>query len=314
MPDQQIDMTDPLGRLIASDAWLRPSRAFRLLTFGLATTLAVAAAGLLARSTAGPWWTGTLTVVSLALFGLGWRIQMTGGIDLYQRGLIWIRGRRRQTVYWSDIREVYRVRGGAGRRWGSKRRWHCRLVRHRGRTLRLDRIEGLGSLSTRIQSQVTRCQLPSARETLRAGHPIRFGSRLTLSREGLQVDRQFLPWHAVREIALDEGRGLRIRSSSDRPHVIHLSASEVPNLELLGSLLEEIRKQITSSRSSDNRAVELEADTLVPSEGERDPGSDPSDLLLAGYDWEDIRTVLQGECSLDELLSRGPRRRPRHPR
>ena len=138
-----------------------------------------------------------------------------------------------------------------------------------------------------------------------------------MSRNGVQVNSKLFAWHGVREIALEEGRGLRIVGATDKTEVIHLTAAQVPNLGMLAAFLEAIRAQAASSESSHpemESTSSSDSDLLTGPDGIPSRGNDPSELLLAGFEWDDIQRVLQGEVSLEELLARGPRHRPRHPR
>ncbi len=165
----------------------------------------------------------------------------------------------------------------------------------------------------RIQTELTRRQLPGAVDSLRAGYPVRFGHQLSVCQGGLQLGTKLVRWYEVREIALDEILGVRIRYTSQTASCTQLEATEVPNLGLLAALLDSIRKEPTPDRSTPQSSRD-ESDQLLVAGGGLDESSDPHDLLLAGYDWEDVRSVLQGECTLEDLIARGPRRRPRRPR
>ena len=173
-------------------------------------------------------------------------------------------------------------------------------------------FEGLRSLGLRIQTELTRRQLPSAVEAWRSGYPVRFGSELSVYQAGLQLGTRLVRWYEVREIALDEMLGVRIRYTSPTASSTQLEATEVPNLGLLAALLDAIRKEPAAERPAPRPRDQSDSQLLAA--GGLDESCDPNDLLLAGYDWDDVRSVLQGDCTLADLLARGPRRRPRRPK
>jgi hypothetical protein len=304
-----------LGRKIASYKRLPPSRRQVGWTIALVAFVVVIAAAAIGRRIGLPWLPLGSVGLLTALLIRERLIRRAQEVALFQRGLAWSVGHHRQIVYWIEVLELYRTR----RRSGADRHvvWTCRLLRHGGRRWRLDGFEDLGILGARIESAIVRQQLPGIVQSFREGYPVRFGPQLAFSRHGVHIRSKSMAWHGVREIALEEGRGLRIVGAIDRTEVIHLTAAQVPNLGLLAVFLEAIRGQAGSSAQEAmpaEPAARADADLLAEPDRRAAFGNDPSDLLLAGFDWEDIHRVMQGEVTLEELLARGPRHRPRHPR
>ena len=112
---------------------------------------------------------------------------------------------------------------------------------------------------------------------------------------------------------MDSTHGVRIACAAPRASYLQLAATQVPNLGLLAALLDAIHNGQTPQTPLQLLGPE-DVQRPVLADGLEDPGCDPHDLLVAGYDWDDIQRMLRAECSLDELLARGPRHRPRHPR
>jgi hypothetical protein len=316
MSDQQPKMRARLGRVIASyhPAPSGPDRR-------MVAVASVAFASLVTGTGAYLTWFHRLSPVWLlpGLAGLIASVLMcrhrgvARRIDLHQQGLVRIVGRHERVLFWDQIAELYQTqRRERWRRLGhapGDARWACRIVRQDGRQLWLRDLENLRGLGQRIQAELTRRRLPAAMEAFRAGYVVRFGRKLGVSQDGLHVGVKLVPWYEVTDINIREASYIRIGQAREVVSWSQLPASQVPNLHLLAALLEAIRRG----------TVPDAPDPLSPGDGDewftdhRDP-DDVQDLLVAGYDSEEIRDVLDGDCSLDELLARGPRHRPRQPR
>ena len=247
---------------------------------------------------------------------------------LYQNGLDYQSGKRHRTLFWNQVYEIYQQPEFSNweeqlRGWGlaavlGRRRltdpdgWSYRLVQRDGRSIRLRGFESLRGLGMRIQGQIAQRQLPIAMDAFRAGYCVRFGSRLSISHHGLHFGTDLIPWNEISEISIDEASVLEVTRVGQTQACVSVACSKIPNLSVLDGIL-----QLTQEQSD---LTEVATEPLLPENDDDFEQAtalldhDDTDLLLDGFDWNDIDEVHSGQLTMDELLRRGPRHRPRRPR
>ena len=296
----------PLGQQLASyPSTRRPKMSF--LAWGAVT-------GAMAAGLVGPWsesfgWPGILIRVGVACLAVGIvvgirRFRPGPSVDLHQHGIGLVRGRKRHHIYWNQIEEIYQVP-----QWHNgpdhQLSWVLRIVRRDGRSFQLSQFESLHGLGMRIQHQIARRQLPAAIDAYRAGYSVRFGQRLIVSGAGIQCGSELIGWPEISEISIDETREIQVLRHGERRPAMRVPIAQVPNLSVLDGILRATQEQESDETSATDSSV---VDDL--SQGE----ADFTDLLSAGFDWNDLQELQSGNVSVDDLLQRGPCHRPRQPR
>lgn len=236
-------------------------------------------------------------------------------VELHQRGIVLCRGRQQKSISWEQIREIY---GSPIYRrhlpWSNPAepiRWSYRLVCRDGKRVRLAHFEGLRGLGHRIETELTKRLMPLVKDSFQAGYVIRFGRKLGVSDQGIHLGITCIPWHQIADVAVDEIDYVRIAKADNRVTWIRVPSWQVSNLQLLAKLLDSIRENMANVLD-EGRLKHDEFGVIVNSDLRVDPGHDVNDLLAQGYDLEEIREVMDGERTVEELYPR--HHRPRYPR
>lgn len=266
----------------------------------------------------------SLASVTLTL-GLACWIQRPRALQLYQNGLDYQSGRRNYRLFWNQVHEVYQVplqlattSARSGENGGATpltTGLGClyRIVKRDGRVIYLSRLESLVDLGQRIQQHVCRRQFPAALDAYRSGYLVRFGRRLSISRDGVHVHGRLIRWTQITEISIDEAAEVRIWVHGKHRPAVRISAARVPNLALLDRLLR-ASQDLPDSRDDDLDLLRSAFREMPENSTLHGIQSDSTQLLLDGYDWQDLDDLDRGEVTLDDLILRGPRHRPRQPR
>lgn len=258
---------------------------------------------------------GFCSFASGLIFLVRWRVPYK--VQLHQQGCAICHGRRKQTVLWDELREMYQSPTYFRYRipWTSTNlppvRWSYRLVCEDGRVIRLAHLEGIRGLAHRIEHELTQRLYPAANDSLQTGFIVRFGRKLGLSDQGLYLGATCIPWHQIVDVSVDEYGYVHIARAHEHISSVQVPASQVSNLQLFSRLLESVRDDITNVTKQSGMQVD-EFGVMVDTELRTDSGHDVNDLLDQGYDLEEIREVLDGERTVDELYPRHGR--PRYPR
>jgi hypothetical protein len=238
-------------------------------------------------------------------------------VDLYQKGLHWTHGRRQAVVLWDEIRELYQTpvyrRLSLLSRDSAPHDWSYRLVCRDGRKLHLGRYDGIRGLGRRMQRETSRRMMPLVVDSFQAGYIVRFGRRLAVSDEGVHLGIKCLSWHAIADITVDEADFVRVARAGHAVRWVRIPVSQVANAHVLAELLDMIRDSTARVFNLD-RVDGADGGSYRLAETRFDLTHELGDLVAQGFDVEDIREVISGECTIEELIARGPRKRPRHPR
>ena len=317
MSDRRTNSEILLGRRIASYHPVDPSPAMLLALGGVSIcSLLLGITGWLSD-----WpsrWLLVAGLVGLLFSAMALRRRRTERrIDLYQRGICLTKGRRHAIVLWDDVRELYQIPIYRPLAFLSRDSapcgWSYRLFCRDGRKLHLSGYDGIHGLGRRMQRETSRRMMPLAIDSFQAGYVVRFGRRVAISDEGVHLGFKCHSWHEVADITVDEADYVRVARAGHAVRWVRIPVSQVANAHVLAKLLDMIRD--TTARSFElNRTLEEETESYPMPERRFDLGHDLGELASQGYDVEDIREVISGESTIEELMARGPRRRPRHPR
>jgi hypothetical protein len=313
MTEHERDPSKLLGRRVATYAGDRPSR-WRIAAWSMLILLTTVqgAASCFGREVV---WSAA-TVVLAAILAAVWYLNIPRRVDLFQNGLQVQWGRRSRRVYWNQVSEVYQayLEPLGFLRPERAATWQYRLISRDGTTLRLAWLEDIRDLGQRIEQQVVDRHLPMALDAYRTGYTLRFGRQLAVNSEGIHIRYRFIPWHDVAAISMVYHDHLTVTRVGDPRPSVRLSCVHIANLRILDSVLQAVR-------AGDAREI-IDQEHRPQATGLHDalvsyasgPVEDRQQLLLQGFDGDDLDDLDAGQISLEELLRRGPRHRPRHPR
>lgn len=231
---------------------------------------------------------------------------------MHQRGLEFVQGDNRRAFLWEDICDVWQIpvysKSGQS---GSPQGWTVRIQTVHGRKLTLDGFEGGREIARRTQNAISNRLLEHYCQAFESGSWVRFGKKLAVSDEGLNVGLKPISWYEISDIFLDEEDGVRIGHCQESTSWIHLPIGSIANFQLLTQLLSWVKSnQSLTVEDAERSAGENRAVGLFETPNE----VDLSELAASGFEWDEIDDVMNGECTVDELLERGPRKRPRVPK
>jgi hypothetical protein len=129
-----------------------------------------------------------------------------------------------------------------------------------------------------------------------------------------------ISWYEISDIFLDDEDGIRIGHCQERTKWIHIPMGSISNFQLLTRFLSWVKATQSLSLEDAERQVEENRSVgLFDHHGRsgNDDGVhewDVNELAASGFEWDEIDDVVTGDCTMDELLARGPRQRPRVPK
>lgn len=255
-----------------------------------------------------------MLAVAAGLFWGYWR-QLGVRAEVYDEGFVWKNwiGAPR-VVRWDDVIAVYEFIGYY-RHYRHANQWVYTVhTRDGGRvklTMAVENVNGLGLL---VLSETGKRLLPRLLETYRSGGTVQFGEQFGINSRGFVSEQQVLPWEQTEKIAFRARGDLFIYRKGQRVPWKMLIHSKIANYPTFRAMIYEI----VSAKPAEARPIIEDAHPPTPP---REPvrgggigdlsarlGADVRDLLRDGYRMEDIHRVLDGEITLEELLSAPPRR------
>ena len=317
MSDRQTNTEIRLGQRIASYHPIDPSPLATLILGGVSLVIfMLGVSGWLSDWPSRWLLVGGLAGLVFTILSL-FRRHVVRRIDLHQQGILWRKGGRRAVVLWDEICELYQIpvyrRLPPATRNSSPTAWSYRVVCRDGRRLHLAGYEGLRGLGRHMQRETLQRIMPKVIESFQAGYIVRFGRRVAVSDEGLHLGFKCLSWHAIADIIVDEDDAIRVARAGHGVRWVRIPVSQVANVHILARLLDMIRDMTARMFDRDGPLLD-DSGPYLQSETRFDFGHELSDLVSQGYDLEDIREVMDGRYTIEELIARGPRKRPRYPR
>ena len=238
-------------------------------------------------------------------------------VHLHQHGFFVERRRHVYSFLWPEISEIYLLplrKQKKGRR--GKQRWKLKICTIDGQKLKLQGFEGIESLGRRVHQMMVKRLLARFTAAYQRGSWVQFGRKVSLSNLGIHLGVKTICWSDISDISVDPVDGVRVYCGPHAKLTTHLPVSSVANLDLFSQLLDWIeanhqerheQEYETEGELLDRRAIGV-SDQFSGSE------YDVNDLIRNGFEWEEINDVISGQCSIEDLLDRGPRRRHRYPK
>ena len=203
------------------------------------------------------WTTPALVTVlgfaSLSILGLllTWRSRGFR-ISLHTSGMVYRRGRRKETLLWEQIQRVHTAAvsyGFSSLAWGAQTT--LKLHTNDGRQFHLTHaLTDMNDLAETIKRQVYPGLLDAYRHKFNQGDPLSFGP-LSLTETGVQRDDQMLKWDHLGRVSLGRGSLLLEPSDHNKGKRIRIPAHRVPNVEICTQLIEHLRASQGGQQKSD---------------------------------------------------------------
>jgi hypothetical protein len=142
-------------------------------------------------------------------------------------------------------------------------------------------------------------------EWIRAGETIHLGGQVWLDADGLSVGGEQIPLNTIRPLSLDEqGNVVVQRLGVQEPWKV-VPAGVLEDVDLVLDVVNRLVKEVPYL---ERRSVTGWPPGSVGDVSAR-LGTDVRELWMAGYTDREIRSVLSGERTLEDLLASRPRRR-----
>jgi hypothetical protein len=138
----------------------------------------------------------------------------------------------------------------------------------------------------------------------RSGETVRLGEGVSVSLEGLLVDGVQVELNTIQPLRADDRGNIVIsRIGASEPWLV-VPAASVDNV---GVMLEAANQLVKDVPYLERRSVTGWPPGSVGDVSAR-IGYDMRELIMAGFSWKEIDSVLHGGCTLEELLDRGPQK------
>jgi hypothetical protein len=158
--------------------------------------------------------------------------------------------------------------------------------------------------SQSIQRELEMVTTESVLKRYRSGETVRLGEGVSLSQEGLLVDGEQVGLNTVQPLRVDDRGNVVISRIGARESWLVVPTSSVDNV---GMMLEAVNQLVKDVPYLERRSVTGWPPGSVGDVSAR-IGYDMRELMIAGYSWKEIHSVLHGGRTLEELLERNPQK------
>jgi hypothetical protein len=192
---------------------------------------------------------GLIKLVFVALgalsigIGLIRKARSSGGMRVFvcADGIVRLQRGRSEVMRWGDVNAVKRVMNAKNQELVVSTASQLLLVDREGRQMAFNEtISGLRELRQMVEEQTLKFMLPPAVEAFQSGAIIGFGDA-SVSRDGLQVGRESLPWELFESAEVSKGRLIVYDNSNGKKLFGRVDVSKVSNVHVLLALAEYAR-------------------------------------------------------------------------
>ncbi len=245
----------------------------------------------------------------------GYRRQLSARAEVYDEGLVWKNwiGAPR-VVRWDDVTAVLEFIGYY-RHYRHANQWQYTVRTRDGGQVKLTMaVENANGLGLLVLSETGKRLLPRLLESYRSGGTVQFGEQFGISQRGFVVGEHVLPWEQTARITLGPRGDLLIHRQGQRVPWKMLIHSRIANFPTFRAMIYEALSTCPAAARPLIEDAHPPASPAQPAQGGgigdigARLGVDVRDLLRDGYRMEDIHRVLDGEITLEELLSSRPRK------
>ncbi len=136
----------------------------------------------------------------------------------------------------------------------------------------------------------------------RSGETICLGEGVWLNQEGLTIDGKLVRLNTIQPLRADDRGDIVVSRIGASESWLTIPAAGVDHV---GVMLEAVNQLVKEVPYLERRSMTGWPPASVGDVSAR-IGYDVRELIMAGYSWEEIGTVLYGRRTLEELLERGP--------
>jgi hypothetical protein len=187
---------------------------------------------------------GLLSIAGGAWAVLVHRQEQGMAVQLFEDGLVYRQNGRILIMRWADVTDLDAVGVYNSKLHSSF--YTYTLKDMLGQTIRLNLTQGYfenaDQLAQTIQQEVTTRQLPRAVADYNAGTPLKFGP-LTLTQQGIQNGRKFLPWSQVAEATIGRHGYFVLHAHEKTISWARVDMTQISNVFILLSLINWIAKR-----------------------------------------------------------------------
>ena len=199
---------------------------------------------------------GLLINIILSAFAFGiaviltvlYLLQMKNRVDLYEEGFVHVNWNRILIFRWEDVVEVYE-RPVYYRKTTSSS-YHSQhiinylyTVRHQeGQIASFGGLENVAQLGKTIKTISAERLFPQSDKTFQAGGLVNFGSKLSLSQEGISDGNRMLPWTETASIRVDS-KGVTIVKKNNNELWKFIAGHQISNSYLLTKMIKIIKER-----------------------------------------------------------------------
>jgi hypothetical protein len=179
--------------------------------------------------------------------GLIRKARSSGGMRVFvcADGVARLQKGRAEVMRWADVNAVKRVVDAKSQEFVVSTAAQLLLVDREGRQMVFNEtVSGLRELRQMVEEQTLPFMLPPAVEAFQAGAVIGFGE-VSVSRDGVQVGRETLPWELFESAEVSKGRLIVYDASNGKKRFGRVDVSKVPNVHVLLALAEYARTHRT---------------------------------------------------------------------
>jgi hypothetical protein len=248
MPEEVTRLGEPLaifraGRVILGLCWVFGVLAI-LVGLGILVGLAFLLADAPAKGGRGLFKLAFVSLGALSLgIGLIRKARSSGGMSVFvcADGIARLQKGRTEVLRWGDVNVVKRVVDAKSQELVVSTAAQLVLVDRDGRQMVFtETVSDLRGLRQMVEEQTLPFMLPPAVDAFQAGAVIGFGEA-SVSRDGLQVGRETLPWELFDSAEVSKGRLIVYDASNGKKRFGRVDVSKVPNVHVLLALAEYAR-------------------------------------------------------------------------
>lgn len=160
---------------------------------------------------------GLVFLLTAAALFWGYRRQLTARADVYEQGLLWKHWRgNQQIIRWEDVTAVYEFIG-YDRYQRRAIQWTYTVCRKNGEPLKINMaVENIRVLGNMILNETGKRILPRVMDAYKTGGAAMLDDGLGLSRQGITIGGDVLPWEQIEKIHISFQGDLSVHKKEGR--------------------------------------------------------------------------------------------------
>ncbi|HLU11172.1 MAG TPA: DUF6585 family protein [Oceanobacillus sp.] len=179
-------------------------------------------------------------IIGVPLF-IAWLTQRGKTIEVYEHGLVRIKGKNVKVTRWDDITAVWQqITRNYYNGIYTGTTYVYTILTKSGEKFKITNVyKDVESLGNTIQSEVTKRLLPPMVQAYQSGQTVNFGV-LSLSPQGLSYKNKHLAWNEIKDLKIQQGY-ISVKKEGGRWfNWASVSAASVPNLFVFLSMVDGI--------------------------------------------------------------------------